>query len=206
MCITTQDPKSSLTTGPNINRPRAQSSRPQGDKRPNLSKAGTPPSNIQGTFSPARGQAPWTHPDRATTQTPRTPTKSHPKTPEHKPPHNQTINSAPSRPNSLLNQTATTCGDPERPSRIQRARYHQAQAYRPRSQSTPTEDEFLNIRPGTYNHLLYPQTLPQVSQYHTLTPDTASIINRASNSRRRQHGTTTTDHNPRHGTTPGRNE
>ena len=102
-----------------------------------------------------------------------------------------------SRPNSSANQTITQCGDLDRPNRVLRTKYYYHQARRPRSRSTPTEDEFLNIRTGTYDHLLHPQdlerasttkgtstsinhdtNLPQISQHQTLNPDTASDIGR----------------------------
>ena len=59
------------------------------------------------------------------------------------------------RPSSSLNSTLAQCEDLDRADRLLRAQYLQHQGKRPRSQSTPTEDEFLNIKTSTHNHLLY---------------------------------------------------
>ena len=68
-------------------------------------------------------------------------------------------NSGSLRPSSSLNSTLPQCEDLDRANRISRAQYLQHQGKRPRSQSTPTEDEFLNIKNSTYNHLLYTPNL-----------------------------------------------
>ena len=65
-------------------------------------------------------------------------------------------NSGSLKPSSSLNSTLPQCEDLDRADRLLRAQYLQHQGERPRSQSTPTEDDFLNIKTSTYDHLLYP--------------------------------------------------
>ena len=62
------------------------------------------------------------------------------------------------RPSSSLNSTLPQCEDLDRADRLLRTQYLQHQGERPRSQSTPTEDDFLNIKTITYDHLLYPSS------------------------------------------------
>ena len=133
-----------------------------------------------------------------------------------------------SRPSSSVNQTLTQCEDLDRPSRVLRAKYSQHQKRRPRSHSTPAEDEFLNIETGTYDYLLHSQdpkgartaketstsirnhiNTPQVSPVSDFKhPDTASDITRTTEEHGVQNAvpTTTTEHSPRYGTTPGQND
>ena len=173
----------------------------------------------------------WNHllDQPATTQT-RTRYEGHQAPSWHyKPIHNTYArNPGSSRPSSSANHTLTQCEDLDRPGRVLRDKYLQHQGRRPRSHSTPAEDEFLNIKTGTYDHLLNSQdpkgartaketstsvrnhiNTPQVSPVSDFKhPDTASDITRTIEEHVVQNAvpTTTTEHSPQHGTTPGQDD